>query len=420
MKLLTKTNLYYLIILLTVFSAGGVLFYFSLLSVIDENTDERLQQERARVCEFIKNKGALPPTSFMLADSVTFIPSQGKAHEQMKDTLLMDNFEGELLPYRMLMFPVSIGNDHYRAIIFKPTIESDDLIEGILWAISWILTILLTMLLLFNYFFMRNAWAPFYSTLERLRSFELSKGPVQFERSTTKEFEELNTVLKQMTSKIADDYRNMKEFTENASHETQTPLTIIRSRLELLIQSGKLDEGQMKEIQVVYESATRLSKLNQALLLLTKIENNQFAEIQPVNLKELIEKKLTLFDDLILHKEIRVKRALQAELTVLMSPILADVLINNLLSNAIKHNIKGGELFVETSNDTLTISNSGSPLQLQAHELFQRFRKTNPSSDSLGLGLAIVKQICSSYTFSVQYNYTNGLHEIRVNFTKSA
>ncbi|MBI2271145.1 MAG: HAMP domain-containing histidine kinase [Bacteroidetes bacterium] len=420
MKLLTKTNLYYLVILLAVFTVGGVLFYFSLLSVINENTNERLQQEKLQVTGFIKNKDVLPENVFMLADSLTFVPVTGQVKEQMKDTFLMDNFEGELIPYRMLLFPVSIGNDYYQATIFKPTLESDDLVESIISTIGWILAILIAMLLLFNYFFMRNAWAPFYSTLERLRSFELSRGPVEFERSTTREFQELNTALEQMTSKIVNDYRNMKEFTENASHETQTPLAIIRSRLELMIQSGKLDEKQMKEIQVIYESATRLSKLNQALLLLTKIENNQFTGIQPVNIKELIEKKLNLFDDLILHKEIRVQRSLQAGLIVPMNPILADILISNLLSNAIKHNIRGGELFVETSKDTLTISNSGLPLKQQTYEFFQRFRKANPSSDSLGLGLAIVKQICSSYAFTVQYNYTNDLHEIRVNFTKQA
>lgn len=420
MKLLTKTNLYYLVILLVAFSVGGLLFYFSLRSVIEEGNNERLEQEKIQVIRFVKITGKLPENIFMLGDSVSFIPSSTPPKEQLKDTLLYNSYDDELLPYRTLTFPVNAGNTDYAATIFKPMIESDDLVEGIILVMSWIVGLLLLLLLLFNYFILRNVWTPFYSTLERIKSFELAKGTIEFEKSGIKEFKELNSVLEQMTAKILSDYRNMKEFTENASHEIQTPLTIIKSRLEILIQSGNLEEQQMKEIQAVYEAATRLSKLNQALILLTKIENRQFTEIQPINISLVIEKKLDLFDDMIRHKEIQVQRSTQTELTANMNPVLADVLISNLLSNAIKHNTQGGQLQIETTKDKLTISNSGSPLKHSADELFGRFMKENASSDSLGLGLAIVKQICSSFGFTVQYNYADSLHKITINFTNQS
>jgi two-component system sensor histidine kinase QseC len=101
-----------------------------------------------------------------------------------------------------------------------------------------------------------------------------------------------------------------------------------------------------------------------------------------------------------------------------MNLVLADALISNLLSNAIKHNVEGGKIFIETSNDKLKISNSGNPLRHSGDKLFKRFVKENTSSDSLGLGLAIVKQICNSFDFNVRYTFVDSLHEITIEFKK--
>jgi signal transduction histidine kinase len=180
-----------------------------------------------------------------------------------------------------------------------------------------------------------------------------------------------------------------------------------------MMQSEKLDAQQMAEIQVVYESATRLAKLNQALLLLAKIENNQFTESSYIQLDELIKTKLTIFDELIKHKQITVETKL-VPFIVKMHPMLADVLVSNLIGNAIKHNVQGGQLLVEVSGTKLIIRNSGQPPGIPPSQLFQRFRKANPASDSLGLGLAIVKEICAVYKFALEYRYEEKEHIISI------
>ena len=218
-----------------------------------------------------------------------------------------------------------------------------------------------------------------------------------------------------MTEKIAKDYRNLKEFTENASHEMQTPLSIIQSKLELLIQSENLTAEQMQEVQVIYESAARLAKLNQALLLLAKIENSQFAEAKPVKLDEIIKTKLLFFEELIAHKNISVEVNLEP-LTINIHPILADILVSNLIGNAIKHNLEKGKLIVKLKGDELVIQNSGKPLTITPEQLFQRFRKADPASDSLGLGLAIVNEICIVYNYSIDYKYVDNLHSVSIGF----
>lgn len=414
MKLLLKTNLYYLLILLIAFAGAGVFFYFSLTSTMYEYAEERLYEEKHRVIEFIENKGILPSTDLILGDSISIEVVTALAQDELIETTIYNAYEEELLPYNVLVFYKKVGDTNYKIALFRPVLESEDIVETIVETMIWVFLLLLVVLLFFNYFILRNAWTPFYSTLGRIRSFNLSKGVLQFEKTSITEFDELNRVLQQMTSRIVADYYNMKEFTENASHEIQTPLAIIKSKLELLIQSGNFTEQQMNEIQTIYESTTRLSKLNQALILLTKIENKQFSEAQPIVIAQLLEKKLELFGDLIKHKQIAVQKLFQSDLIVGMHPALADILINNVLGNAIKHNIEKGDLIIKTTDNKLEIFNSGNVLTHSGSELFKRFTKENASSDSLGLGLAIVQQICTSYNFKVSYTYTAPYHIITI------
>ncbi|NJO25514.1 MAG: HAMP domain-containing histidine kinase [Bacteroidia bacterium] len=127
--------------------------------------------------------------------------------------------------------------------------------------------------------------------------------PLQLAPTSTGEFTRLNEEIKRMTDKLQEQYRNLKEFSENASHEIQTPLAIMQNKLEEIMQSENLPEQEMKTVQEVYESANRLSKLNQSLLLLAKIENRQFPDERLIGLKELIDAKLTGLEEMIRFKK---------------------------------------------------------------------------------------------------------------------
>ncbi len=416
MKLLTRTNIYFLILTLIVFALGGMVFYERIHSILREDALERLEQEQEKISDYVSINHALPQNAISLGDSVAF--SAGTSNEERKigHIRLFNKTEKEFEPYQTLTFSISIGSQPYKAIIYRPLIESDDLTAAVAEAIAIIACCLLFVLLVSNFFISKMVWKPFYRTLEKIKSFDLIKeSKVEFDKTNIQEFKELNEVIGSMTQKIASDYHNLKQFTENASHELQTPLAIIQSKLELLIQSENLSAKQMEEVQVVYEAAGRLSRLNQALLLLTKIENKQFGETIPIALNDSIKDKLEAFSALIEHKNIAIEKHL-IPLSVNMNPVLADMLINNLIGNAIKHNIPGGKLSVILSEKSFTIENTGKPLTAIPEDLFQRFRKNDNSSESLGLGLAIVKQICDEYGFQVYYKYTDGLHTIDVKF----
>jgi signal transduction histidine kinase len=238
--------------------------------------------------------------------------------------------------------------------------------------------------------------------------------------SDVKEFADLNRVLRAMTERIKNDYLNLKEYTENASHEIQTPLAIINSKLELLLQSGEMNEKQYKALADAYEASIRLSKYNSTLILLAKIENKQFPESKMVSPELILNTLLENLDDLIRSKKLVVVKQITPDMTVQMNPYLAEMLIVNLVKNAVRHNVKGGKLLLEVGETFLQISNTGPDLPLDNNLLFKRFYKSSSSPESLGLGLAIVQKICSLYGFEVSYSFWDQMHCLKICFKNEA
>ena len=416
MKLLTKTGIYYLALTLFLFVGGGIVFYFSLQTIINDSITERLYEIKEQVNTFTKKNDSLPVQSPIGFYPVEYKEVQNSFSEKLQDTILPDE-DNEPKPFRTLTFPVKAGKKNYSAKVVRELIESDELIESIGYSLAILTGILLVLLLITNWSLSKNLWKPFYKTLDELKKFDLNKREkINFPEVKTSEFKILNDEIKKMTDKIQNDYQNLKEFTENASHEIQTPLAIIRSKLELMIQSENLPDEQIKSIQEIYESVNRLSKLNQSLLLLAKIENRQFNEEQKVDLKNLIEKKINQLEELIDLKKIKIEKIFSDSVEIKINPQLADILLSNIIGNAIKHNLNEGKIRIEIKNNSLTISNTGNSLEISSKKLFERFQKASPSSDSVGLGLSIVKQICDTYNFRVNYSTKENIHIVSISF----
>jgi signal transduction histidine kinase len=261
---------------------------------------------------------------------------------------------------------------------------------------------------------MKRIWAPFYQSLEAVGTFDLNKQPVQQPGSGIEEFDQLNETLSEMTRKMISDYRSLKQFSENASHEMQTPLAIIRAQTELLYQDIE-DPAKLGQVKEISNAANRLASINQALLFLARIENRQFTEVEELDLAQLIRKKLEAFSSILEGN--RIELNIDVEETVLYGNLfLTDSMISNLLINAIRHNLSPGEMKISLRDRLLRICNTGKPLLSPPETLFERFRKDDPTGPTSGLGLAIVKEICRQYGWPVLYRYDAGWHEVIVQF----
>jgi signal transduction histidine kinase len=417
LKLFDRTNFYYIVFSVIIYVLVGASFYLVVEHVIYQEVEQRLKVERRDFENFVQAHGVWDESCYFVENKIELasLTDTLAPVTEFKDTLLYNRYNNEYVPFREYSFISKVGGDPYKVTIRKSLIESRTLLKSITGIMMAVLSLGLLVLFLFQRRIARRIWAPFYQTLSRAKSFDLNEGKgLTLTPEEIFEFNELNSVLNKVTDKIARDYTSLKEFTENASHEIQTPLALINSRVEELIQQKNFSDEQMRWIQDIYQSALRLSKLHQALLLLSKIEHGQFFEGETINLTAAMADKLEEFEEIFTHKAIKVQFTKTGAFQVKMHPVLADVLITNLLSNAVKHNHTQGVINIVGTGHTLQVGNTGSALTTSPERLFERFKKQNQSSSSLGLGLAIVKKICESYHLAIQYSFDKGMHTLTI------
>ncbi|NOQ27876.1 MAG: hypothetical protein GQ564_21145 [Bacteroidales bacterium] len=419
MKLLTKTTLNFLSITLFIFLFGIVAFYFLLRSQVDQNINLELDKRKASIIKQLNttdSKNRIPPNpnERIIIDVLT--ENNQVPDIIYTDTLIFDVVQHRYIPFRKLGFIATHNDSKIYIRIFKSLEESDLLIVRIFLVLTAVVIALIVSLIIMNRITLQQSWKIFYNTIKSLSKYDVNKHE-QFtlQESDITEFEDLNNVIQTMTNRINADYLNLKEYTENASHEIQNPLAIINSKMELLLQSSDLSENHYKAVVDAYEASNRLSRLNKTLILLAKIENRQFPQSEPVNLKLIIDNQLDLLEDILESKKIQTKNTIQTNYSVTMNPYLAEILFANLIKNAIRHNVEKGQIIIQQTANTIKIYNSGPVLKIYSKDLFKRFKKSSESSESLGLGLSIVKKICEVYDFHISYEYEE-MHQFIVKF----
>lgn len=277
-------------------------------------------------------------------------------------------------------------------------------------------------------FITKKVWEPFDDTLRKAEQFNLAQNNIPlFADTDIEEFNRLNLSLERLMKKDRETYRIQKEFTENASHELQTPLAIIRSKLDLLMQE-KLGEKELKLVSDLYQLTMRMGHLNRNLLLLAKIENAQYTTLQEVDVAEMLSESMSLYDALQYKTELKLEdKRKDKNKKIQANPVLLECLLKNLIVNAIRHSSSEGEIQIVVSDNHLMVSNeAGNGKPLNAKTLFHRFY----SGDSLqnedgsgetrkkgnGLGLAIVKAICDFHHWNVEYHFEGERHQFIVSF----
>lgn len=419
MKLFTKYNRINLITTVIIFLLASLAFFFLLRFIIIDQVDEDLKIEKNEIETAVKTFHHLPAVIPVHDQYTTFTAVNSPAFEKEKFTTLRkhDEHDKEPIDVREIAFFINVSGQWYLATVSKSLEGTDNLIQSIIVISICTILLILVATLLINRIVLKRLWQPFYGTLERVDDFKLgSQQQLQFSSTNIEEFDLMNKTLQQSIGKAEQDYLVLREFTENASHELQTPLAIIRSKLDVLIQEENLSEQQSNAVQSAYDAIQRLTRINQSLLLLAKIENKQFAETSTLDAKEIIEQKLKQLHELWQNKNIIVTTNLQ-QASINMNSMLVDILFNNLLSNAIKHNIQNGSIDIALSANSFQITNTGHTQSLDVSKLFSRFYKSNTSSENHGLGLSIIKQICDASGCSITYNFhENNMHTFTINW----
>jgi signal transduction histidine kinase len=313
---------------------------------------------------------------------------------------------------------VSIENKSYQMKIRRDLIEKSDILLVISITTGTVLVLLLVSLYFINRKLSLKIWKPFYVILSDLNRFSQDDAGFRINTgSDILEFQELISVLNALTGKVITDYNALKRFTEDASHEIQTPLSVIQIKLESLIQDPDLKAGQAEHIRNALSSAHRLSRLTRSLLLLTKIDNRQFPYVTEVNLSEILSAQIDLLKEAAKEKAIMIEEdQIEPGCTRTINPYLAESLFLNLVSNAVRHSPERETVRIALKKENFTIENTGPLFKDEPAKLFERFFKVDRSSGSPGLGLSIVKKICDLYNFRIDYEIKDHKHKITVMF----
>ena len=417
MKLFKKTTRLFVATGIVAVILGGIISFFLLNFIMDEESREHLQIMKQEIESYVKKNNSLPENEIFFSDTYTISPASSPIKEVIKDTSIYDSLEEEILPYREFHFGISANGKPYEVVILKPLYEKEDLMEVLLLAFVLIALLMSLAAFLMNYFYSRKLWTPFYAILKELRSFEISRpATLNFTQTDIFEFNTLQDNLHQLTGRIQKEFQSLKSFTENASHEIQTPLAVLRSNLELLIQDENLQENQLMLINDLLDSVSKLTRLNKTLLLLVKIENRQINKPETVDISTTLELKLKTFEPVFEEKEIRLEISAKPGIKISTDPYLFDLLLNNLIGNALKYTQSGETIQVTLGPGGLQFINPGKAFTKTPERLFERFEKENESSDSLGLGLSLVKEICDVCGFKISYSFDFNKHVFSVSF----
>jgi len=415
MKLIDQTTRNYLYATLFVFGVGIFMYYFLVQKVLFDGIDEALHQEKIQLLNNLRYE--TDERNLVQTDRLTIVRLDGVNHhasDEYKTIEQMDHEDNEMQDYRELHSISQHAGTYYEIKIQQSLSETETLLDSLLPIQIVFFLLVMSIILLISRYVSGRVWQPFYTLLEKIRNYDLNQNRyIDQNKSDIDEFNELGKSVERMTRKIYQDYIAQKEFNENTSHELQTPLAIIRNKLDLLIQSPELSEQDLGLIQDVYDAIHRLSHLNRGLLLLAKIDNRQFHEKSNVSLDQVIRKAVTAYREQIDMKNIKLILFVAEDIVIQAEPTLIETLVYNLLSNAVKYNLEGGQLKIEANGSELIISNTGTQDQISAEKLFKRFAG-NGGESSTGLGLSIVKKICDLYGYSIEYKHDGFAHQISI------
>jgi signal transduction histidine kinase len=400
MKFLSLINRNYLLTISILLVITSLVAFYILQKTLTEDAKEDLLENEQAIINEIKTRNNLP--NIYPTIETDFVSNDRIIKKSFKEVMIKDRFDdGEEEPFLEYSNIVSINGKLYKITIRKSLLEYEELLLTISIPLFSLLLLAFLFSFLINRRLNKTVWKDFEFNLGILKKFSFKDAEgIKLKKTNIQEFDELNKSITELTNKLLSDYQALKDFTENASHEIQTPVSIISVNLEEMLQHN-IPEQTFQLIVKTQQSLKRLSDLNKNLLLLAKIENRQFLAKELLNFNEIVNNKVEELSPLMKSKRLKVDVKANGTFQVKISPELADFLLNNLLTNAVKHNSFNGKIHIELSKTELKICNTGNANKLTSETIFNRFTKEN--SQSFGLGLAIVKQICDTHNIGIDY-----------------
>lgn len=421
MKLLSYTYRKLALLLFLLMAVWGVLFYYAIIDEVVDETDDTLENYGEILMESALHDPSILETEGSLMSFYKFTPiseEEGRHYRQVfYDATVYIELEDEDEPVRVMCTAFRMPDGQYYELkLMISILERDDMVEAMLWYLGSLFLLFLICTSIGIQLVLKGVFRPLHRLLDWLHCIQPGKEVPPLDNPTKiREFRQLSDAALDMGNRSYKAYEEQKQFIENASHELQTPLAIVRGKVELLAESEGMTEQQMEQLDEIYATLGRAVKLNKSLLLLSRIENGQYTEMEDVSVDEILDELLPDLMDIYEHKQVRLIRKREEQPFIIRcNHSLAQILVSNLVKNSLLHNREGGELQVLTTPTSLVIKNTGD-VPLDGEKLFRRFyHGMDGKKDSTGLGLAIARSIALSSSLKLTYEWQDGMHTFRL------
>lgn len=220
------------------------------------------------------------------------------------------------------------------------------------------------------------------------------------------EMRQVTRVLNDMLSRLEATFLAQRRFVADASHELRSPLANLRGTVEVALRRPRAPEEYRDSLTVALAEAERLSRLVDELLMLSRVDTNQFAlDYACCDLSEIARNAVAAITAR--RQESGVRLRLEAE----PAPLVGDAhrlrqVVDNLLDNALRYAPQGSEVAVRSRSEDghalLSVEDCGPGLsETEQAQVFDRFYRADAArgrdSGGLGLGLTIAKAIVAAH-----------------------
>ncbi|MBU8893807.1 MAG: HAMP domain-containing histidine kinase [Bacteroidales bacterium] len=382
-------------------------------------TDDVLIQKLDQVIELVDSLGIDNyidmESEFKTFGSYNILKEEYISIEQIENDTLYDVIEfsqriieNELVDYRVLSYSIRENGNNYLIEIGKSISTIYHFEQNLKRFTFLFLLIVITLTLILDLSFIQYLLIPLDKIIKKLKS---TNHPSSFDysavKTSTSDFIYLDETIHSLMRKIVEAFNDERDYISNVSHELLTPVSIIQSKLDNILNESSLPEEDMIKIFESKKTLRRLTNLVRTLLMMSRIENEEYILTEKVNLTNTLQNVLDEIEDKIVAKNLELKLKFKAKSFVFPgNDNLLFTLFYNFINNAIRYTDKGHisiETMKENNQFLIKISDTGIGIHKdKIPHIFSRFKNSSETKDSYGLGLALSKKICDYHNIEVE------------------
>jgi len=219
--------------------------------------------------------------------------------------------------------------------------------------------------------------------------------------STHDELQALATTMNALLAELQDALQQQRAFVADAGHELRTPLSVLRTELELAGRPTRTPAELRDAVGQAARETDRLEQLAEGLLFLAKRDEGTEANFEVTTLQPMLEAAIDAGQGRAHEQHVQIELDTNAPVTARVAPSLLRPAVDNLLGNALRHSSPGSKITMRLRNSDASVviavldEGPGFPPEFLDHafERFSRGDSARGPAGGAGLGLAIVRAV---------------------------